>query len=274
MNTAFATLANVATQAAMHAGGQIPEVARPPQALRPDACAFFLDLDGTLLELAPHPDAVRVEPQLLDLLRALAQRSGGALALVSGRSIATLDRLLQPLKLPASGLHGFERRNAAGAPVQRELPNPRALEDARRFLQALIAKEPRLLLEDKGAALALHYRQAPQLESEIVDAVTAMAAGLSGSLRVQRGRMVIELAPAAVSKATAIEEFMREEPFNGRLVVYAGDDLTDEPAFEWVNAAGGISVAVDVTHPTSARTRLARVADVHAWLRALVSVTE
>jgi trehalose 6-phosphate phosphatase len=107
-----------------------------------------------------------------------------------------------------------------------------------------------------------------------VDAVTAMAAGLSGNLRVQRGRMVIELAPAAVSKATAIAEFMREEPFKGRLVVYAGDDLTDEPAFEWVNAAGGISVAVDVMHPTSARTRLASVAAVQGWLRALLSVTE
>jgi trehalose 6-phosphate phosphatase len=258
----------------MHAGGPSREVARPPQALRPDACAFFLDLDGTLLELAPQPDAVRVEPQLLELLRALAQRSGGALALVSGRSIATLDTLLQPLKLPASGLHGFERRSAAGTAVQRELPNRRALEDARRLLQELVAREPRLLIEDKGVALALHYRQAPQLESEVVDAVTAIAAGLSGSLRVQRGRMVIELAPAAVSKATAIAEFMREQPFRGRVAVYAGDDLTDEPAFEWVNAAGGISVAVDVTHPTSARTRLASVAEVQAWLRALLSVTE
>ena len=258
----------------MHTGGQIPEVAGPPQALRPDACAFFLDLDGTLLELAPHPDAVRAEPRLLGLLRALTQRSGGALALVSGRSIATLDTVLQPLKLPASGLHGFERRNAAGTVVQRELPDRRSLAHARRFLQALIAKEPRLLLEDKGVALALHYRQAPQLESEVVDAVTAMAAGLSGSLRLQRGRMVIELAPAAVSKATAIAEFMREEPFNGRLVLYAGDDLTDEPAFEWVNAAGGISVAVDVTPPTNARTRLGSVAEARSWLRGLLAAAE
>jgi trehalose 6-phosphate phosphatase len=251
----------------MHAGGPIPAVARPPRTLRPDACAFFLDLDGTLLELAPHPDAVRVEPQLLELLRALAQRSGGALALVSGRSIASLDALLQPLKMAASGLHGFERRDAAGATVQRDRPNPQALEDARRLLQQLVAREPRLELEDKGVALAVHYRHAPYLESEVVELVTASA---SGGLRVQRGRMVAELTPGTVNKATAVAEFMSEEPFRGRLAVYAGDDSTDESAFEWVNAADGISVAVDVRQPTCAQTQLGSVAEVRAWLGALL----
>jgi trehalose 6-phosphate phosphatase len=258
----------------MHAGGPIPAVARPPQGLRPESCAFFLDLDGTLLELAPHPDAVRVDTPLLDLLRALAQRSGGALALISGRSIATLDTLLQPLQLPASGLHGFERRNAAGVCVRRDPPNPWTLEQARRLLRELVAKEPRLVIEDKGVALALHYRQVPQIETEAVNAVTAIANHVRGGLRVQRGRMVIELAPGAVTKATAIAEFMCEEPFKGRVPVCVGDDCTDEPAFEWVNAAGGISVAVSVSHPTSARTQLGSVGEVRDWLRALLGSSE
>jgi trehalose 6-phosphate phosphatase len=258
----------------MHAGGPLPVVARPPQGLRAESCALFLDLDGTLLELAPHPDAVRVDAPLLDLLRALAQRSGGALALISGRRIATLDTLLQPLKLPASGLHGFERRDAAGAAVQRELPDPRALEEARRLLRELVAKEPRLVIEDKGVALALHYRQVPQMESQAVSAVTAIASQVRGGLRVQRGRMVIELAPGAVSKATAVAEFTSEAPFKGRLPVYVGDDCTDEPAFAWVNAAGGISVAVDVTPPTNARTRLGSVAEARSWLRGLLAAAE
>lgn len=270
----FATLANVATEAAMHAAGPVPAVARPPQGLRVDSCAFFLDLDGTLLELAPHPDAVSVEPEVLALLSALAPRSGGALALVSGRSIATLDTLLQPLKLPLSGLHGFERRDAAGTLVQRESPSLQVLQHARRLMRELVAQEPRLVLEDKGLALALHYRQAPQLETEVVGAVMAIATRLGGALRVQRGRMVIELAPGAVSKATAIAEFMNEAPFKGRLPLCVGDDLTDEPAFEWVNAAGGISVAVDVAPPTSARAQLGSVGEVRAWLRALLDTSE
>jgi trehalose 6-phosphate phosphatase len=254
----------------MRAGGPVPAVARPPQALPLEGCALFLDLDGTLLELAPHPDAVSVEPQLLDLLRALMRRTGGALALVSGRSIATLDTLLHPLRLPVSGLHGFERRGASATLVRRERPSPRALQEARHLMAEWVTKEPRLVVEDKGLALALHYRQAPQLETELVTAVTAVAERTGSGLRAQRGRLVIELTPGTVSKATAIAEFMGEEPFRGRLPAYVGDDLTDEPAFEWVNAASGISVAVDVAPPTSARTHLGSVMEVRAWLRALL----
>lgn len=258
----------------MHAGGPVLSVARPPQALRVDGCAFFLDLDGTLLELAPRPDAVSVEPALLALLRALTQRTGGALALVSGRSVATLDALMDPLRLPLSGLHGFERRDSSGILVQRERPNLEVLQEARHLMAQWIAKEPHLVLEDKGFALALHYRQAPQLEAQVVDSVAAVVARPGSGLRVLRGRMVVELTPGTVSKATAIAEFMAEEPFRGRQPLYVGDDLTDEPAFEWVNAAGGISVAVDIAPPTSARTHLGSVMEVRAWLRALLDAAE
>ena len=253
----------------MLAGGQIPAAARPPRSLVPDACAFFLDLDGTLLELAPHPDAVAVDAELRELLQELTRASGGAVALISGRSIATLDTLFQPLRLPAAGTHGFERRNHSGTCAARESAPLRALAAARQALAPLLARHPGLMLEDKGYALAVHYRQAPQLESAVLDAVRALAAG-STALRVQRGHCVAELLPAGVNKAHAVAEFMREHPFAGRMPVYVGDDLTDEPAFEWVNAAGGVSVGVKLARATAARARLDSVAEVHAWLRALL----
>ena len=214
-------------EAAMHAGGPVPAAARPPQVLRLRGCAFFLDLDGTLLELAPRPDAVSVEPGLLELLRALVRRTDGALALVSGRSITTLDTLLDPLRLPLSGLHGFERRDAQGILVQRVRPSLEVLQEARRLMAQWVTQEPRLVMEDKGLALALHYRQAPQLEAEVLSSVMAIATRLGSGLRAQRGRLVVELTPDTVSKATAIAEFMHEEPFMGRLPLYVGDDLTD-----------------------------------------------
>jgi trehalose 6-phosphate phosphatase len=259
----------------MHVGGPIPAAERPPAWLPVGKCAFFLDLDGTLLRFAPRPEAVSVDAGLRELLERLRLGSHGALALVSGRSIATLDSLLAPLKLPAAGLHGFERRNAAGVLTSYQAPNRRLLDDARRQMQQWVRSHPRLLLEDKGAALALHYRRVPKLEATVVDAVTAIAERVRGSgLRVQRGHMVVELTPGYVNKASAVAAFMGEAPFAGRQPLYAGDDLTDESAFEWVNAAGGVSVAVNCSRPTAARSRLDSVAEVRAWLRNLLGSGE
>jgi trehalose 6-phosphate phosphatase len=255
----------------MHVGGPGPAAARPPYALPVGKCAFFLDLDGTLLEFATRPDAVSVDAGLRALLEELRSRSGGALALVSGRSIATLDALLAPLRLPAAGLHGFERRDAAGVVRTHPPPDRRRLEEARRQMEQWVRTHPRLVLEDKGFALALHYRRVPKLESAVVEAVIAIAARVRGSgLAVQRGHMVVELAPAGVNKGSAVAAFMAEPPFAGRRPLCAGDDLTDEPAFEWVNAAGGVSVAVSAARPTAARTHLNSVDEVRAWLRALL----
>ncbi len=255
----------------MHVGGPVPAAARPSSALRVENCAFFLDLDGTLVRFATRPDAVSVDAELRELLEKLRLRSGGALALVSGRSIAMLDSLFAPLRLPAAGLHGFERRNAAGVLSTHQPPDRRMLDEARRQLQQWVRTRPRLMLEDKGCALALHYRRVPKLESAVVDAVIAIAERVRGSgLAVQRGHMVVELTPSGVSKASAVAAFMQEAPFAGRRPLCAGDDLTDEPAFEWVNAAGGVSVAVNAARPTAARTQLNSVGEVRAWLRALL----
>jgi trehalose 6-phosphate phosphatase len=236
----------------------------PPPPL--SGAALFIDIDGTLLEIAATPLAVCVEPQLTELLRTLLVRTNGALALVSGRSIAEIDALFVPLTLPAAGLHGFERRGASGAYESRRLPAAAALEQARRSMLELADRHPGLLVEDKRFSLALHYRRAPELESVVVRAMTDIAANVRPEFELQMGKMVAELRPAGATKGAAVREFMSEPPFNGRLPIYIGDDLTDESAFEWVNEAGGLSIAVNVSGATAARQRLPSVSAVRAWL--------
>jgi len=210
-----------------------------------------------------------VDAPLLQLLRKLTRRFGGASALVSGRNIEAIDALLAPLRLPASGLHGFERRSAAGAHTRHALPAPHTLATARRLLAQVATRDPRIRFEDKRFALALHFRAAPELESTIIDATRTIAARLGGELEVLLGPRVAELTPGGVSKASAVAEFMHEAPFAGRLPLFVGDDATDELAFEWVNAVGGLSVAVSPSGPTAAATRLRSVREVRAWLQAL-----
>jgi trehalose 6-phosphate phosphatase len=243
----------------------------PPLALRPEEHAFFLDMDGTLLELAPQPEGVKADAALLGLLNLITTRSAGALALVTGRRIDALDRITFPYRFPASGVHGFERRDAAGVYVRQRAPRPQALTEARVALQRLVAAHPQLFLEDKQVSLALHYRAAAHLEPAALSVARALAEIWSMDFRVQPGSMVVELMPRFASKATAVTAFMEEPPFKGRTPVYVGDDLTDEPAFQLVNAAGGVSVAVTSPRPTAALTTLPSVAAVRAWLLTLIS---
>jgi trehalose 6-phosphate phosphatase len=238
--------------------------------LRLAELALFLDVDGTLLEIAPTPDDVVVDQDLVATVRALSIRTCGAVAFVSGRSIAALDRLFEPLMLPAAGLHGFERRSASGAYCRRSLPPGELLFEAREVLRDFCDRHPELLLEDKRFAIALHYRQAPHLESEVLVTVARLAERLGPSLVMQRGRCVVELRPAEARKAVAIAEFMQEAPFHGRRPVCLGDDLTDECAFDWVNGAGGLSVAVGVTHASVASAHLRSVQSARLWLRRLL----
>lgn len=229
--------------------------------------AFFLDVDGTLLDIAPTPDAVVVDAGLLAMLRALLFASQGAVALVSGRSISVLDELFAPLILPCAGLHGFERRAANGTYVRKPLPHPELLSEARQQLAALVARVPALLLEDKRFSLALHFRKVPHLEPLLVSEVAALVDRLGPDFELQRGRCVAEIRPAQANKATALADFMQEYPFRGRRPLCLGDDLTDECAFEWVNAAGGLSIAVGVDRHSHARAHLPSVADARLWLR-------
>ncbi|MBW4053220.1 MAG: trehalose-phosphatase [Proteobacteria bacterium] len=233
------------------------------------AIALFLDVDGTLIDIAATPEAVSVPAELREQMHGLALASGGAVALVSGRAIANLDALFAPLTLPAAGLHGFEQRGASGVCRRRDAPSTAALEVARGAMLQIARQHPGLLVEDKQFALALHYRGVPQLEDTVLAAMREVAARVGDEFDLQRGKMVVELRPARATKAQAVAAYLEEAPFAGRMPVFLGDDLTDEPAFELVNRRGGLSVLVGAPRASAARARLADVAAVRAWLAEL-----
>lgn len=226
--------------------------------------AFFLDVDGTLLEHAGHPREVRVEPRHLRLLERLLAAAGGAVALISGRSVADIDGLFSPLVVPLAGQHGNERRSANGA-VQRHAPPLEQLGRAAADIVRLTAAHTGLVFENKGMSLALHYRRAPELRALAERELRAIAADLGDEFELQEGKFVLEIKPGGKDKGTAIAEFMAESPFAGRLPVFIGDDLTDEYGFALVNRLGGHSVKVGPGE-TQARWRLADAAAVRRWL--------
>ena len=235
-----------------------------PAPLTGSSWALFLDVDGTLLDIADAPDLVRVEDALLDLLGALQRASGGALALVSGRSIAGLDDLFAPLELPVAGLHGAERRDATGRVYRR--PRDPALGALVHQLRAWCEAHPGTLLEDKHGAVALHYRLAPDEREAVRELAAAALSRLGDGYVLLEGKCVVELRPSGTSKAHAIEAFMGEDPFTGRQPLFIGDDVTDEDGFRFVRQSGGIAVAVGDRGPTDAEFRLADVAAVREWL--------
>ena len=226
--------------------------------------AVFLDLDGTLLEIAATPGEVLVSQRLLRVLASLNERLERAVALVSGRSIAEIDRLIRLPGLAVAGIHGGERRDASGR-VHRLPADPR-IDDARRALAAFAMRHAGLLLEDKGTALALHYRQAPGMEPAARAAVADALAASGAGFEVQAGKRVLEIKPAGASKGRAIELYMAEPPFAGRVPAFVGDDLTDEPGFEVVNRMNGYSVRVGAADWSCARWSLPDVPRVLDWL--------
>ena len=232
--------------------------------------ALFLDLDGTLIEFAETPDGVHVPPTLPAQLDALAQSLDHALAIVSGRGLATVDHLLSPLQLPTAGLHGLERRDADGQ-IHRFAPNQRALDQARRELARFVVSHPRCLLEDKGGSLALHWRRDPDSAAAARSAMqAALAETGDDSFHLQTGHMVVELKSNAADKGAAIGAFLTEAPFDGRVPVFVGDDDTDEHGFRVVRERGGLGIRVGQPRPdTAAQHQLADPAAVHAWLRDL-----
>lgn len=226
--------------------------------------AYFLDVDGTLINLAATPQAIEVDQALLDLISSLYRMSGGAIALVSGRMISDLQHHLKLSQLPMAGLHGLERRDSTGRlwihaapPVAKS-----AIQDA---LSPVLTRYPGLLLEDKGLTLALHYRKTPTLASYVHRLMDKMVRLHGPGLEVQRGKFVAELKPAGIDKGTAVTEYLRESPFKGRRAVFIGDDLNDEHGFSAVNDLGGISIKVGAGR-SCARYRLLNVPAVHDWL--------
>lgn len=235
-----------------------------PPPLHLAGTALFLDFDGTLVDLADAPDLIHVPDTLPPLLERLSERLQGRLAIVSGRSIADLERHLGRTTLAISGSHGFELRLAdgrslAGAPPER-------LAGVRRDVGRFAAGVPGLLVEEKPAGIAVHYRRAPQEEER----VTAFLAGLAEQARLvlQRGKMVVELRPPGVDKGEALKRMMTEPAFAGARPLFVGDDLTDEHAFAAAAALGGAGVLVGAPRETAARWRLSDVAAVARWLEA------
>ncbi len=242
-------------------------VTRTPRPPWPPEPAVFLDLDGTLIEIANRPDAVRRTDRLDALLARLPAATGDAVAVVSGRGIADVDRLLTPFRLPVAGIHGLERRGADGT-VHRVPVDLDWLHDAHKAMEHFVADHPGLLLENKGASLALHYRGRPELEDTVRQFVAEL--DLPAAAERLRGRKVIEIKPGQMNKGTAIRAFMSEPPFAGRTPVFAGDDVTDESGFAVVNEMGGVSVKVG-DGATAADWALPGVSQVLEWLGDAIS---
>jgi trehalose 6-phosphate phosphatase len=236
----------------------------PPLPARP---ALFIDIDGTLLPIAERPDEVRPDATLLRQLGELQTALDGALAILSGRTLASLDALLTPLVLPAAGVHGLERRRADGTLV-RSLLDSRTLDIARVELGRFVRSNPRLHLEDKGLALAVHYRDAPELFSALTATMVKLLSQLDQRYHIQPGLAVLELKPLGYDKGLALKEFMSEPEFYNRQPVAIGDDITDLDAFRAAEEVGGMTIAVgnrisgqwQLTDPPALRRWLMRLA--------------
>lgn len=225
--------------------------------------ALFLDVDGTLVEIAETPDGIEPDDRLPDILSALSQALGGAVALISGRPIAVLDGLFAPLRLPAAGLHGLERRDAAGH-LHAPPPMP-AIREATAAAADFARDNPGVLIEDKGATVALHFRRAPALGPAATRFAERLVAAQAGTV-LQKGKMVVEIRPAGKDKGSVVAEFMAEAPFRGRTPVFIGDDVTDEAGFRMVNRLDGHSVRIGARADTEAKYSIPSVAALLDWL--------
>ncbi|WP_321501359.1 trehalose-phosphatase [Breoghania sp.] len=241
-----------------------------PPALSADH-ALFLDFDGTLVEIAQTPDGIRVADGLCPLLQAVAEKLAGALAVVSGRPLSEIDALLSPLHLPAAGLHGLEHRPTLGAAIER-VPAPPELDILRQRIAEAGLIEGGVQLEDKGLALAVHYRRAPERGDELARIMGDFCSDLD-RLHLLHGKMVLEAKARGHDKGVAVEGFLREPVFAGRVPVFVGDDVTDEDGFRAAREAGGFGIKVGAGK-TVADHCLDDVAAVHRWLDAFLRQTE
>jgi trehalose 6-phosphate phosphatase len=236
-----------------------------PPALDARSVAVFADLDGTLAPLQATPCAVGPDPERRQLLSRLNAALDGRLAMVTGRSLEDIDRVLESGVCPVAAVHGLVRRTASGRIIRAE--GETRIPEAKAAFEALARADHGLLVEDKGAAVALHYRRSPKASAACRELAARLAAALG--LEVQEGDHVVELRKPGPDKGEAIRTFMAEPPFAGAKPVFLGDDLTDEAGFRAVRALGGYPIIVGRRRPTDARFALPDVAAAHAWLDAL-----
>ncbi len=235
--------------------------------------AILLDIDGTLLDIAPTPHEVRVPATLRRTLATLQERTGGALALVSGRSLRDIDLIFSPLKVSAVGGHGAEIRLLPGGDTARQQSALLDKKLRRRFADIAVDGEG-IIVEDKGYSLALHYRQAPEKQRAVENAVAAICAELpTAFVEVLPGKSVLEIKKVGFNKGTAIRYLMSHPPFAGRRPIFVGDDTTDETAFAVVPEFDGIAISVGRMVP-GVTQRFEAPIDVRRWLERIAKGEE
>ena len=251
---------------------QVPGEREPPVRLvRDSGSSLFLDVDGTLLDIAPAPELVIVPTELLATLSRLSALLGGALALVSGRPIAQLDRLFAPLRLPAAGEHGAEIRLATDQATIAGPPPP-ALAQLVAQLTAATADLAGVRIEPKRAGVVVHYRQAPEQAARLRDLVDEAVAAHAADVQVMPGKMVLEVKERTYSKGQAVIALMQRPPFAGRLPLFLGDDASDRDGFAAARRFGGCGAAVGPDHADAADWLFASPAAVREWLTRLAAL--
>jgi trehalose 6-phosphate phosphatase len=243
---------------------------QPP--LRSD-WALFLDIDGTLIEHADHPEGITIPESLPDLLTQLQLSLNGAVALISGRTIDWMDKRFAPAKLAASGQHGAEIRLAPDAPSV-PIPMPKWRAPLEKALKEELAAWPGVFVEHKPLSLAVHFRAVPQSADEIMQKVTDLGFGLDPSVEFLKGRFVIEVRQSGHDKGGAVDALMKTAMFTGRTPVFVGDDVTDEDGFRVAREKGGLAVAVGPRPTGQADYRLSGPAEVREWLNNLARIRE
>jgi trehalose 6-phosphate phosphatase len=204
--------------------------------------ALLLDVDGTLIDIAPRPDEVHVPEDLCRALARLLERAGGALALVSGRPIRDLDGLFSPLRLPVVGGHGAEMRVGAGEVISPVEPLPQSMRAA---LARAEEFAPGIVIEDKGYSMGLHFRNAPQVEERLRTHIASVRAEFaSEATEVLPGKALFEVKRPGVNKGNGVRQLMKYSPFAGRKPVFIGDDVTDEAVFAVLPELGGVGFSV------------------------------
>ena len=235
-----------------------------PKPLRLEQTALFLDLDGTLAPIAARPQDVRPDPRRTGLLERLVRALDGRLAVVSGRTLADVDRILEGRVNAVAAVHGLVLREPDGT-VSEAVPHP-ALSEALSRLREFASVDSGLIVEEKGLSVALHYRlskaHGPSARRLALELATATG------LTLQHGDMVEELRTPGPTKGDSVAGFLRLAPFAGAQPVFVGDDITDEHGFEAVREMGGMGVLVGALRPTAGRFRLAGVDEALAWLEA------
>ena len=264
-------LAEVPLEQGTPSQGKAPSRLAPGElAQRLNEFALLLDIDGTLLDLAPTPREVWVPPDLAQILHRLIAKTSGALALVSGRSLNDIDLIFAPEQFPAVGGHGAEMRLTADseAVVSHAPPMDKEL---KRRLASIARLSPGILLEDKGYSLALHYRLAPHAEKAIYEAVSLIRADLPNApIEVLPGKSVCEIKHSGFTKATGVLELMTRAPFKGRRPIFIGDDVTDETVFAIMPDLGGFAFSVG-RHAQGVVDHFDEPREVREWLAHLVN---